>query len=80
MDTHECHLSTDCRIMRRREVLALVGVAKSTLYTWITLALFPAQVEMARRAVGWRSCQVYNWLATRPSTRPSATVKYAATK
>ena len=71
MDPHRCGLGAGCRLMRRAEVLALIGISKSTLHAWITVGLFPAQVQMGPRAVGWRSCEVNDWRATRPPTRPS---------
>ena len=71
MDAHTCHYGNRCRLMRLPEVLALVGVAKSTLHAWITAGLFPAQVQIGPRVVGWRSCEVDDWMSNRPPTRPS---------
>ena len=71
MDPHTCHYGSRCRLMRLPEVLALVGVAKSTLHSWINAGLFPAQVQIGPRVVGWRSCEVDDWMSTRPPARPS---------
>ena len=73
MDPHRCRLGADCHLMRMPEVLALVNVAKSTLHAWIAVGLFPSQVQVGPRAVRWRACEVYDWLATRPPVRPSPT-------
>ena len=73
IDPHQCRLGITCRLMRRPEVLALISIARSTLNEWVRLGLFPTQVQMGRRAVGWRSCEVYDWRATRPPVRPLPT-------
>ena len=56
------------RLLRLPELLAIVGVSKSTIYEWVKTDLFPAPVQMGPRAVGWRACDVARWLENRPST------------
>ena len=59
------------RLVRLPEVLAIVGVSKSTLYAWVENGLFPAPVRLGPRAVAWRACDVARWLESRPSARSS---------
>ena len=61
------------RILRLPEVLALVGCSKSTLYSMIARSLFPAPDRTGERMVGWPEYVVVQWLASRPSARPTPT-------
>ena len=63
------------RLLRLPQVLALVGVGRSTLYAMVSRGDFPAQVRIGRRSVGWRRWQVYDWIRSRPTigdTTPDA--------
>jgi prophage regulatory protein len=53
------------RILRRREVLGLVGISQSSLYAWMATGDFPRPVALGRRLVGWRSSDVEEWIASR---------------
>lgn len=52
-------------MMRLPEVLSLVGLSKSTLYSLIKTGDFPAPVKLGARAVAWPSHLVNQWLADR---------------
>lgn len=52
-------------IIRRPELLQLIGVSRSTLYHWMAADLFPRPLLLGKRAVGWKSETVAEWLATR---------------
>lgn len=53
------------RILRRAELLAIIGVSRSTLYAWIADGVFPKPVLLGKRAVGWPSAVVASWLDQR---------------
>lgn len=63
------------RILRREEVLALVGVSKSTLDNWTTPESgyydpsFPEPVPVGARRVGWYEEEVKAWVASRSRFR-----------
>ena len=57
-------LSPD-RLLRLREVLAIVGLSKSTVYVMMRRALFPQSVQAHERCARWRESEVLAWVATR---------------
>ena len=57
------------RILRLRDVLQATGLARSTVYRLISEELFPAPVQLSKRAVGWRHDDVRQWTNGRPARR-----------
>jgi len=53
------------RILRRREVQALTGLSRSTIYQYIANGKFPRPVALGPRAVGWRESDIDRWIADR---------------
>jgi len=53
------------RVLRRPEVQRLTGLARSTIYSWISRGLFPKPVRLGERLVGWRESDLRDWLAAR---------------
>lgn len=53
------------RIYRLRDLPAVTGLSKSTLYEMMARGEFPKPIKLARRAVGWRSDAVEQWLDER---------------
>lgn len=59
------------RVLRKREVLQIVGIASSTLYDWLNPKskrydpTFPRQIKLGRLSVGWLSDEVEKWIETR---------------
>jgi prophage regulatory protein len=53
------------RILRRREVQALVGLARSTIYQAVAAGTFPAPIHLTQRSVGWVAAEVEAWIAAR---------------
>ena len=50
-------------ILRRSEVLAMTGIGStSTLRRMILEGYFPQPMKLGRRAVGWRTKDVTDWL------------------
>ena len=58
----------DVRLMRRPEVEAVCGVSRSLLYDMVAKGTFPQPLLINARAVGWRVCDVREWLETRRRT------------
>ena len=56
------------RILRLPAVLQVTGLARSTVYRMMAERTFPAPVELAKRAVGWRQDDVQQWTNARPTT------------
>lgn len=51
------------KILRLHEVIALTGLARSTIYAEIKKGKFPSQVKLTQgRRVGWRSSDIEQWL------------------
>ena len=54
------------RIMRKSEVLDVIGLSYSHLKRLVKSGEFPAPVKLGVRAVGWLSEEVDEWLTSRP--------------
>jgi len=52
-------------ILRRKEVQARTGLARSTIYHYIKTGTFPRPVPLGARAVGWLESEVCDWIAER---------------
>ena len=53
------------RLLRLREVLAIIGVSRSTMYVMMRRHLFPQSVQAHERCARWRESEVLAWVATR---------------
>lgn len=49
-------------IWRLPRVLEQTGLSRSTIYEMISRGDFPRQVQIGRRAVGWSSDNVVEWV------------------
>ncbi len=54
------------RFMRMPEVVAVTGLAKSTIRYCIEEGTFPTPVRLTTRAVAWRESQIRDWMDSRP--------------
>jgi prophage regulatory protein len=53
----------DARILRFKQVAALVGLAKSSIYRKVQEGTFPKPIKLGSvRASGWISTEVYDWI------------------
>lgn len=50
-------------ILRLPEVIALVGLSRSSIYNMIARDRFPAQQKITTYAAGWRLGAIRQWLA-----------------
>ncbi|PHQ84767.1 MAG: hypothetical protein COB65_04785 [Thalassobium sp.] len=56
------------RLIRRKEVMHLTGMAKSTMYRYIAEGRFPRPVSLGEHAVAWRLSDVEKWMTTLSET------------
>ena len=50
------------QILRRKDVEKMVGLSRSTIYLLMSKGLFPAQLKLGPRAVGWKVSDIKAWL------------------
>lgn len=50
------------QILRRPQLEARLGLARSSIYKMMDEGTFPRPVKLGRRAVGWRSEDIEAWL------------------
>ena len=50
-------------ILRRKQVEARIGLARSTIYQRVAACTFPKPVSLGARAVGWIEAEVDAWLS-----------------
>lgn len=55
-------MGNSASLLRRKEVLRLIGVDASTLWRWRKASAFPAPVKMTRQTLRWRESDIANWL------------------
>ncbi|OWP52002.1 helix-turn-helix transcriptional regulator [Pseudomonas nitroreducens] len=60
------------RIIRLREVMATTGLARSTVYKYISEGVFPRPVSLGERCVGWVEEEVYDWVMEKIEERDAA--------
>ncbi len=53
------------QIMRRKQVQAVTGLSRSSIYALIKADRFPKQVKLSARSVGWVQEQVQAFLVAR---------------
>lgn len=51
--------------LRRRQVEALTGLSRSSLYSLMSCGDFPRPVKLTTRAVAWPESKIAEWLASR---------------
>lgn len=54
------------RILRLKEVIAITGLSRSTIYAEIAKGEFPKQVQLTgNRSVGWHENVIIQWVKSR---------------
>ena len=70
------HIHSKPTILRRKQVEARTGLARSTIYHRISEGTFPRPVNLSTQAVGWVESEVDQWIVeTIKSGRQAATTK-----
>ncbi|MBP7178688.1 AlpA family transcriptional regulator [Vogesella sp. DC21W] len=57
------------KILRIHDVMAMIGLARSTIYKYIGEGHFPKQIRLGRRAVGWLLSDIERWLRMKVAER-----------
>ena len=57
------------RIYRRKELLGLLGVSATTLYSWISEGRFPRPINLGANSVAWLQSEVDAYLEERARER-----------
>ena len=52
-------------ILRRRQVEALTGLSRSSIYLGMSQNTFPACISLGNRAVGWLETEISDWIQSR---------------
>lgn len=52
-------------ILRRKQVEARTGLARSTIYQHVRAGTFPAPISLGAKSVGWIEAEVNGWLEAR---------------
>lgn len=53
------------RILRQKQVQARTGLSRSTIYLHISQGIFPRQIKLGSRSVGWLDSDIEEWIASR---------------
>jgi len=61
------------KILRRREVEALTGKSRSSLYRDMEAGTFPRPIKLSEKAVGWVESEVLAWMQARIAERDAET-------
>jgi prophage regulatory protein len=59
------HAQTAPTILRRKQVEARTGLARSTIYEGVKKCTFPAPINLGAKSVGWIEAEVNAWLEAR---------------
>jgi len=57
------------RLLRRREVLARVGLSQTSMYEQIAAGQFPAPIPIGQKAVAWLESEISEWVELRIAMR-----------
>jgi len=60
------------RLIRLKEVMAMTGLARATVYKYIKAEMFPASVSLGERAVAWVESEIEEWIEKRIEERDIA--------
>ena len=50
------------RILRQNEVAKTIGCSRGHLWRLVSQRRFPEPYKLGRRAVGWKSSEIQNWI------------------
>lgn len=59
------------RVIRLKEVIDSTGLARSTIYKFISEGTFPRPISLGDRCVGWVEGEVQEWVLERIEERDS---------
>ena len=56
-------------VLRKKQVLSLVGLSASTIYALEKAGAFPSPLKLSQRATGWLTSDIEHWLAAKAAER-----------
>ncbi|ATH77118.1 AlpA family transcriptional regulator [Halomonas sp. 141] len=63
------------RLIRIKDVMDRTGLARSTVYKYISLGQFPQPIKLGTRAVAWVEREVEAWICESIERRNEAVLK-----
>ena len=57
-------------ILRLKEVTALTGLSRSSIYAFMNAGRFPASMRLGERSVGWLAADIEEWIEQCAQNRP----------
>ncbi|MCG7592198.1 MULTISPECIES: AlpA family transcriptional regulator [unclassified Halomonas] len=63
------------RLIRIKDVMDRTGLARSTVYKYISLRQFPQPIKLGTRAVAWVEREVEAWICESIERRDEAVLK-----
>ncbi|EKO3386074.1 AlpA family transcriptional regulator [Vibrio fluvialis] len=57
------------KLIRLKEVMAVTGLSRSSIYNYINDKRFPGQVSLGCRSVAWVESEIHDWLEQRIADR-----------
>lgn len=57
------------RLLRLSDVKTAIGLERSTIYALIGVGLFPPQIKLGIRSVGWFESDIQAWIQYRSSSK-----------
>ena len=57
------------KILRLKQVTAMTGLARSTIYKYVSAGTFPEPIPLGGRTVGWVDSEVHAWITERIENR-----------
>ncbi|CAN5838537.1 hypothetical protein BH24ACI5_BH24ACI5_24940 [soil metagenome] len=58
-------------LYRLRDVVAITGRKRSTIYRAVAEGTFPRPVQLGAQSVAWKKSELDAWIASRPVTLPA---------
>jgi prophage regulatory protein len=53
------------RLIRLKEVIAMTGLSRASVYKFVSEDRFPAQISLGYRCVAWVESEVQQWIEQR---------------
>jgi len=66
------------RILRLKAVIDATGLARSTIYKYVTEGTFPKPIPLGDRCVGWLLSEIEDWIMARIEERDALGAVVAA--
>lgn len=57
------------RIIRKTELLKMIGVSHPTIWRWERDGKFPKRISLGRNSIGWSQYEVQGWLDDKANKR-----------